>query len=144
MCSKRCHNAAAHHRNPEASAERTRRAREAGWRPGPRRRPTKPPPRPRPLLEGATIVLAIPSGRLKWVRCLHLLPDDNADAYEADTARKESIANDQEAFVRLRWNARYLAALKYATDKPKPLLNIPTETTETNDVVPVLPQEGSL
>ena len=77
-----------------------------------------------PLPGGATITLSIPSGRLRWLRCLHLLPDDTPDVADLRAQREESkdaeLAKSREAYERLRWNARYEAALQFAADRPKP------------------------
>jgi len=80
--------------------------------------------RPRPLPCDATIWLSIPSGRLRWVRCLHLLPGDGIDLADSRAQRDENkaaaLTQSHAVFERLKWDERYHAALKYAADSPKP------------------------
>ena len=79
--------------------------------------------RQRPLLGGATITLSIPSGRLRWVRCLHLLPDDTPDVADLRAQREERKAkpdDGRDMFEQLCWQRRYEAALPFAADRPKP------------------------
>ena len=78
--------------------------------------------RQHPLLGGATITLSFPSGRLRWVRYLHLLPDDTPDVTDLRAQREEAKCHNAglEEFERLKWNARYYAALQFAADRPKP------------------------
>ena len=94
-------------------------------------------PTTRRPLNGATITLAYPSGLLRWVRCLHLLPDDTPDAADLRAQREERKANPddgRDAFEQLCWQRRYDAALKHeakpATLVPKaPRFSfLPTET----------------
>lgn len=88
-------------------------------------------------LDGATITLSFPSGRLRWLRCLHLLPDDTPDAADLRAQREERKAkpdDGRDMFEQLRWQRRYDAALKHeakpATLVPKaPRFSfLPTET----------------
>ena len=79
-------------------------------------------PTTRRPLNGATITLSFPSGRLRWVRCLHLLPDDTPDVADLRAQREETKRHDvgSEALEQFRWHGRYLAALPFAADRPKP------------------------
>ena len=93
-------------------------------------------PTTRRPLNGATITLSVPSGTLRWVRCLHLLPDDTPDLADLRAQREEAKRHDagSEVLDRLKWNARYQDALKHeakpATLVPKaPRFSfLPTET----------------
>ena len=80
--------------------------------------------RQRPLLGGATITLSIPSGRLRWVRCLHLLPDDTPDVVDIRAQREEAKSRPawREPWELSRWSARYRDALnREAKTKTKTL-----------------------
>jgi len=83
--------------------------------------------RPRPLLHDATIILSS-TGRLRYVsgRALWRLAVNEPDvadlrAEREERKRREAVLESRRAVLeRLRWNARYEAALQFAADRPKP------------------------
>ena len=88
-------------------------------------------------LDGATITLSFPSGRLRWVRCLHLLPDDTPDVADLRAQREERKANPddgRDGIERLYWQRRYQDALKY---EAKPAIS-------AGPLIPKVPRFSSL
>ena len=119
MCSKRCWSSW-YDAQPHGRKRRSR----------PRIKPSQ---RPTPILETATIVLST-TGKLRWVRCLHLVPDNRPDPYDAHAARWEELEDEKRRWLYLALNARYLWARKFTTtDEPVTRLNLPQENQHQNE-----------
>jgi len=83
--------------------------------------------RPRPLLDDATIILSW-TGRMRYVsgRALWRLAVNEPDVTDLRAERQERKSREQKlddglaVLERLRWNARYLDALKYEAKPATP------------------------
>jgi hypothetical protein len=113
-----------------------------------RAKPQKP-PAPPPVLAGSTIVLCIPSGRLRYTSNRTLWRLDSNEPVRGLRCGDDSSDYDDAVRTmheRRVWDARYQAALKYAADY-KPLnLNLPREESPQHGPArqpePFTPRQG--